>query len=885
MDMEADLGIDSIKRVEILGAMTDKFPDLPEMDQNDLAEMRTLGEIVQYVEGFAGGTNATATTATISSTVTRSTVVKKWLPRPDALDIELSIQGRGCIITDNGSKVCIDLTKALLEQGWKVFILRFPPSLVASTTKLPASAVIVKMDDASENALVMALDAIAQQATINGFIHLSHKADKSNAHSIRYNPSEMQLLKLVFLAAKHLQLPLLQTPELGRNFFVVLTYMDGQLGTAQSRYYELNQGGFSGLIKTLNLEWPQVFCRLIDLGPKISEKQSSHLIMDELFDPDLAVVEVGVSTSGRMTLVGQAREDGFPSTANDKITTSSVFLVSGGAKGVTAACLLPLARQYQCRFILLGRTEFSGREPDWAVACEDDVALKRRIMQDLQAKGEKPTPKLVNSGLRAIKSSREIRQTLDAIAQAGGQAEYLSVDVTDVASLAEKLPAAVSKLGSITGVIHGAGVLADKPINKKTEADFDAVISTKVSGLAAILTVVEPSNLQCLALFSSAAGFYGNTGQSDYAIANEILNKTAYQFRHFYPQCHVISFNWGPWDGGMVTPELKRYFKERNVEIIPIDEGAAIFAGECHPERQETIQLLVGSSMRADFALDTRVLQSYQIKTRLSVADNLFLKDHVIGGNPVLPSAAALSWMSNSCHKFYPELHFYQCHRFQVLKGIVFDGQQADDYHLVLDELEKSAETVRFQVTVSSMTSANKPIWHYKAEITLAKVVATSPIYVADYQNSVNQAGNALYHNGTLFHGPLFQAIDRVLNHSQSKLTLLCHLNAVDDKQQGQFPDTMINPFATDLVFQAMLVWVREYRGMGSLPLTFAEATQYHAIPVAQPFYLSLEVNATSETHLNADVILHDAEGQVSMRFSGAEVTMSASLNELFTKK
>ncbi len=49
MDMEADLGIDSIKRVEILGAMQEQFPDLPPVNPDDLAELRTLGEIVEYM--------------------------------------------------------------------------------------------------------------------------------------------------------------------------------------------------------------------------------------------------------------------------------------------------------------------------------------------------------------------------------------------------------------------------------------------------------------------------------------------------------------------------------------------------------------------------------------------------------------------------------------------------------------------------------------------------------------------------------------------------------------------------------------------------------------------------------------------------------------------
>jgi polyketide-type polyunsaturated fatty acid synthase PfaA len=50
MDMEADLGIDSIKRVEILGTVQDELPGLPELSPEDLAECRTLGEIVDYMQ-------------------------------------------------------------------------------------------------------------------------------------------------------------------------------------------------------------------------------------------------------------------------------------------------------------------------------------------------------------------------------------------------------------------------------------------------------------------------------------------------------------------------------------------------------------------------------------------------------------------------------------------------------------------------------------------------------------------------------------------------------------------------------------------------------------------------------------------------------------------
>jgi len=61
MDMEADLGIDSIKRVEIFAALTSQYPEMSGINPNDLTELRTLGEIVDYVSAQTGGTATIAT--------------------------------------------------------------------------------------------------------------------------------------------------------------------------------------------------------------------------------------------------------------------------------------------------------------------------------------------------------------------------------------------------------------------------------------------------------------------------------------------------------------------------------------------------------------------------------------------------------------------------------------------------------------------------------------------------------------------------------------------------------------------------------------------------------------------------------------------------------
>jgi len=120
-------------------------------------------------------------------------------------------------------------------------------------------------------------------------------------------------------------------------------------------------------------------------------------------------------------------------------------------------------------------------------------------------------------------------------------------------------------MGRVNGIIHGAGVLADRLVHQKSLTDFDRVLSVKIDGLQNLLACIPFQQLEYLVLFSSVAAFYGNAGQADYAAANEILNKVAHWVRAHAPRCRVLAIDWGPWDGGMVTPELKRRLKAMSV--------------------------------------------------------------------------------------------------------------------------------------------------------------------------------------------------------------------------------------------------------------------------------------------------------------------------------
>ena len=96
------------------------------------------------------------------------------------------------------------------------------------------------------------------------------------------------------------------------------------------------------------------------------------------------------------------------------------------------------------------------------------------------------------------------------------------------------------------------------------------------------------------------SGFFGNQGQTDYSLANEVLNKFAYNYSKLNPTCFVRSINWGPWDSGMVDETLKSLYKKLNIEIIPVSIGVNYLVNELERGDLSTTQVLVNGENAPD---------------------------------------------------------------------------------------------------------------------------------------------------------------------------------------------------------------------------------------------------------------------------------------------
>src|SRR5690606_2947489 len=106
-----------------------------------------------------------------------------------------------------------------------------------------------------------------------------------------------------------------------------------------------------------------------------------------------------------------------------------VVVVTGGARGVTAACLIEWAQRCQPRLLLLGRTPL--RDEPAALAGMDESGLKRALLAQAEASGQKLTPSALQAQVNEVLGSREIRATLAALDAAGSEARYVAADVAD----------------------------------------------------------------------------------------------------------------------------------------------------------------------------------------------------------------------------------------------------------------------------------------------------------------------------------------------------------------------------------------------------------------------------------------------------------------------
>ncbi|MFL4905173.1 SDR family oxidoreductase [Streptomyces sp. MMS24-I2-30] len=359
------------------------------------------------------------------------------------------------------------------------------------------------------------------------------------------------------------------------GLFAVVQDTGGDFGLSGEHGDRAWLGGIAALARTAAREWPAACVKAIDCARGTRDSAAvAEAIVAELVSGGPAL-NVGLPLDGRRVTLDSVVAPHGAELADAPLDEDSVVVVTGGARGVTPTVLAELAARYRPRLAILGRTELV-EEPPGLEDALDQPALVARLASRDPGSG----PVAIRAQARRILAVREVRRTLAAVRAGGSEVRYFPVDVTDAASVHRVLDEVREVFGPLTGLIHAAGVVHDKYIADKTAVQYEAVLATKLNGLRLLLDATRDDPLRLLCLFSSIAAWAGNPGQSDYAMANEVLGQIAAVERVRRPHCLVRSIGWGPWDGGMVTPEIAARFGQQGLDLIPLRSGAGAFVAE-----------------------------------------------------------------------------------------------------------------------------------------------------------------------------------------------------------------------------------------------------------------------------------------------------------------
>ncbi|MFD9547637.1 SDR family NAD(P)-dependent oxidoreductase, partial [Nocardia salmonicida] len=887
LDLEADLGVDSIKRVQIMGAVGERVDGVPAVGPEQVAELRTLSDIVDFVAGSvapAATTSASAAPEAPASDSDRGLrpgsdrvgieddpvllrIVPVELPDIDRVAEPYAAQ-RTALIVDHGEVTAATLASGLEQQGWTVH--------TASVA-------------AADNAGVAAWDS----ATVQGAIESALKDVVRLDLCLTVLPADSQWLVGGHRLADTIHTAtlvhdrLVATAEAGtRAAFVTLTRIDGVLGHRGDRAAAAAVvGGVSGLVKTLAQEAPGLFCRALDLSPHLTDEALVESLLAELDDAATDAREVGVDAERtRRTLRPQAVESNAAA-AELTLTTDDVLVVTGGARGVTARCVRELAARRPCEFILLGRTELDD-EPEWAAGVAED-ALKAAAIAAVRAAGEQPTPKQVDRITRNLLAQREIRATVEAVAETGARVRYLAVDITDVDATERAL---AEDAGRVTGIVHGAGALADSLLPAKTADDIRLVLATKLDGLYNVVSALRDATLGHLILFGSVAGVYGNPGQADYAVANEALNRAAVSWRRQGLAGHVTTVNWGAWDGGMVTPQLREVFLARGVALLGMDAGARMFAEQFGSGRADDVSVLVGPAAPLATAVTLNPTAPFIAHRDLAaLAADPVIGDHRVGKFPVFPAAAGLGWAINVLERANPGLRVVECTGFEVLRGIVYDGKDERSYRL-----EVQAGTVvddRLSVTVwirSDEPGKTLAPSHFTATFALAAETRPAPVLSGWPGYAIGEGvenGLDVYRAADLFHGPLLQGVRRILERTQRRLVVEGKL-ADTRIGTGNYAGALHSPVLADVAIQSGALLGVWFMNSACLPLSVGRIEYFAPLPDDSPFVIvvdDLRANAGG-TEVTVTVTACDPNGAVLQRYSDLAVIATPEMTEKFAE-
>ncbi|MBD3418834.1 MAG: SDR family oxidoreductase [Chitinivibrionales bacterium] len=794
-------------------------------------------------------------------------------------------------MTDDDRGIAHACTRLLREHGARPVLVRKQPREAASGENVYLSA----WDEYESIRMTMAA-IVGEHGEVDGFIHcmpLHGRASFDAMSAGQFQTAVFEDVKSLFFAAQCL-VRQDKTPA----WITGTTSLGGACGmehVADSRVQPAT-AGVSGLLNSLSKECEKTRCLSLDFDLEQEPEFIARAIIDEM-QTEADDLMVGYRAGQRYGVAVEKAEPPATEQGAPSIDKKTVVVVTGGARGITAEIAIELAQRYSPILILLGRSHPPQDAEDPALSgITAEPELKKRLFARLKKSNPAATLKDVADAYAGLIKEREIRRNIDTMRSCGSKVDYVQCDVGSPEALTNAINEIYAKYATISGCIHGAGIIEDKLVAEKDPASFDRVFDTKVASAFMLGGALKPEELSFFCIFSSIA-VMGNRGQADYAAANSVASALACKYATLWPgKC--FSALWGPWaKTGMASKGVQDQFAQRGIVSIEpeagrtrlVDELGCINAacqvifgqGPWDPATDPTEMIPAGSPALTNSSVGQSSPGGTSRALRVDVHRHTYLRDHVVDGKPVLPAAMALELVAETVHLDGPDYEHIEVNNLQTLKGIVFEKTAVDlriETHRISPESEAGA--VAFECGIYTSDFA---LPHYKARVNLSRHLHMPDV---DFHPGANLEPFPHSLDETyarwLFHGECFHTIQHIHgigpNHISGRLQSVAAKDCFSRPVDGNW---LMDPTVIDGSLQLVIAWERFHFDMTPLPMRIRRFMRYHSVSHS-PVECRLELHSLNAgQQLSADIYYLNTEGVLLAKLEGLECSCSSALNRL----
>ena len=903
-ELEADLGIDTVKQAEIMAEVREVYALEKDADFR-LADYPTIQDLARYVierteaqsPTSASGSSTPQTVEEAPAAIPEPSQVVAAAPEaPEALEAvsrpapaapsQVPFLARPVVIRQIGAAQADVSAAGTRVQGKSVVILggtdeRIEP-LESALERLGARVVHLVP---GEEDLLMDEGALTRKLTgVKNLVGMFNLLGTESLPPLE-KPADFALhqARRTFHVARAWVNVLGDAPR-ADHFFVSLTNLGGALGHGDSGTIDGPQslvgGSVAGLTKTLSHEWADATVRVVDLPEQLSAT-----------DP-LVILGESISRRGhreiglRDGLVHVAETADVEHTPMDhSLGVDTRWLITGGGRGITAVVALDLATRFPGgTFVLTGRTALTHPDPTRI----DLDAERARIKATMKEAGDKVTPVTTGRALKPFEAQKEIAETLAALQGAGAQSRYVAFDVSDAASTRK----ALGEIGHVDVVVHGAGLEDSHFLMDKDTAVFDRVFITKVSGLIHLLDALTV-NPRAVVAFTSVAGRYGNAGQVDYAAANDALSRML-AARSRAGDFQGIATDWGPWaDVGMATRgSIQTVLEASGVAMMPPEFGAPM-VGELLASGHTGEVVCSGAlgALAATPATGDTEAPFFQELVRdydgvigtlpLDAANMAMLDDHRIEGTAVLPGVMGMELFAQATRALDPST------RVVGYEDVVFERpvKAHDGKEVSVQVTARPAGAGRVRVVLESLrrlaTGKESRTQHFTATVLTGTLQGPPQPFVLPTEDLVSEGPDAETIYEVFFHERSYRVLDRVPFMGPRGLVAIGQTSEADPAPGVRAAQLTSDPLAREAALQAAGLWSMSQDGRMRLPAAIGRVSLFGTAAPGEELVIRVSPRSCDvEHHARYDAEVWTREGRLLQRLESLDMIDAGPLPE-----